>query len=572
MIPMKNTNMTNRPGYTLIEILVSVTLSLMLMLGVTQMFRGVGDTINDTQATLNMAANLNSTAIVLRNDLGLISTELANKASDLVKDPLGPDAGTDGYLEIIEGQGAPLSVINTNSITSSIKYNANDSSTESHSEGKHIPPYWTAYTPESSNGDRTVGDTDDILAFTVDSTAGWLFSGLIGGQLAADETMAEVCWFVRGTNLYRRVLLIKGHEATFSAAGNYRTEDVSINPSSAANDITALADKRNRFGRHTCNASFPFPMSDDWYYLRMPTLEETVAPTWSIGGMNSPNRSLLKCGNLVVSNTNASPPPSEVPVFPKSSGVWGDGGYNQFWDFWESPNNWSGLDPVTGSLDQYTEDDDSTSPPTPRHIRAGEDIILTNVIGFDVKVWNPYWVPCGSGANPWEWAPPQFVDLGQDRFYLQDNNGVWDWYDVKYDQDLTTPPTGIPAYNNTPVIRDKTNVAGYGFTLKGRYNTVDAVRRTLATGTDKWHEADRIRDVTTPGSPTYSTYSGTTGMACVYDSWSQAYLTNTSINGLTADQRGDPPYAEPITGIQVTIRCFDPRSGNIRQVRVTRNF
>ncbi len=34
----------------------------------------------------------------------------------------------------------------------------------------------------------------------------------------------------------------------------------------------------------------------------------------------------------------------------------------------------------------------------------------------------------------------------------------------------------------------------------------------------------------------------------------------------------DPPYTEPLQGIQITIRCFEPQSGTIRQIRVVRNF
>ncbi|MDR2754892.1 MAG: prepilin-type N-terminal cleavage/methylation domain-containing protein, partial [Planctomycetaceae bacterium] len=56
-------------GYTLIELLIAVSLSLLLLLGVTEMFRHVGATMSDTQKSLNMSANLNATAMLLRDDL-----------------------------------------------------------------------------------------------------------------------------------------------------------------------------------------------------------------------------------------------------------------------------------------------------------------------------------------------------------------------------------------------------------------------------------------------------------------------------------------------------------------------
>ncbi|MDR1289755.1 MAG: prepilin-type N-terminal cleavage/methylation domain-containing protein, partial [Planctomycetaceae bacterium] len=59
-------------AFTLVELMVAMTLSLLLLLAVAKMFQGVGDTVNDTQSTLNMAANMNSTAMLLREDLDAI--------------------------------------------------------------------------------------------------------------------------------------------------------------------------------------------------------------------------------------------------------------------------------------------------------------------------------------------------------------------------------------------------------------------------------------------------------------------------------------------------------------------
>ncbi len=537
---MQNSAKNLRSAYTLVELMVGVTLSLVLLIAVTDMFRNIGDTINETQATLNMAQNLNNVALQLRADLGGSQVNVDNLDALARKPSLlatNPDAPGDGYLEISEGQGAPPNVIANRAVPDA---------------GKFLPTSMTAYSPDSAdNRDLTVGDVDDILAFTIKDGN---FRGLIEDQNPAnpnpdgkivDATEAEVIWFLRGTNLYRRVLMIKtqpvlnavGYNNNYTVRDNYQKQDLSISAGSATPPLNALTDldrRENRFGRAqvtgigVVGSYFPFPLHtnygssfyNDWYYLRMPTLEETVHSTWTPGSLST----------YTAGVTPGAP----------------------FWDFWENPNGLTGMDMQTGSLSAYVS--------TPRNDRAGEDIILSNVIGFDVKVWNPYWVPCGTGNNANEWAPPQYIDLGQDQLICQDQTVRAVNYAFRFNNGANVNarvPAGIP-----------TDRVGYGFVLKGRYNKTTAVKRTAADGADnEWYQADRIRQ----NNGTYADHAGT-AMSCVFDSWSADYLTDTSITGLGANQYADPPYTEPLQGIQITIRCFEPQSGTIRQIRVVRNF
>ena len=374
-----------RRGYTLVEILISVSLSLFLLLGVTRLFQSVGTSITDAQGTLIMTRNLDWVATTLRNDLDNLTVDV-NKPSKLAN-ASNPPSDSDGYFQIIEGN--------------------------------------------QTFSDPTVGDVDDILMFTARAPADTQFRGLIGGVGNVRESpFAEIIWFVRGNTLYRRVLLILDNNTplpTTVSAGFYRSNDISVHldgTNLVPNTLPDLAQRENRFG-HTSSGTFPFPpygtATSSWDDLRMPTLAECSDPTWPAGG-----------------------PLTTVTVSRPSS-----------WDLWENPNL-IGLLP-TGAISAY-----------PNGNRVGEDIILTNVISFDVKVWHP----CANG-----------------------------------------------------------NAGGY----------VDIGDGSCAT----------------PGC--FGTIGRQTDIPRVYDTWSSTYAQ-------------PAPYEAPLRGIEVTIRCFDPRSKNIKQIRIVKDF
>jgi hypothetical protein len=90
-------------------------------------------------------------------------------------------------------------------------------------------------------------------------------------------------------------------------------------------------------------------------------------------------------------------------------------------------------DKKSGSLNKYVDN--------PRSPRAGEDIVLTNVLSFDIKVWNP--------------STNAFVDLGQNvagsGFEKQGNHlsRVWDSWTWEYKKtdssgDAEPPPYAEP--------------------------------------------------------------------------------------------------------------------------------
>jgi len=290
----------------------------------------------------------------------------------------GNVSDNDGYLEIIEGP---------NDVTYVDRSRSN------------IP-------------DVTVGDVDDIIAFMV-RTSRFRglhqadFRGLIvdeDGELRIAETEdAEIVWFIRGNTLYRRVRLV----------------DVSDVSERARRENRLLHAFRNDPGNLSPTNSFPYPLycpsNLSWRYLRVPTLEENLYRNCT----DSP----CTCGGCWGSHPQWKT--ITLPVNPEDPSP----------DLWEQPHFFPSLqDRRSGSLTDFVS--------SPRNVRTGEDVVLTNVLSFDVKVWCP--------------DLKEFVDLGTPGSVWEDSNNnhptslprTWDsWtqdYMVEHGSPLGLPPFTAP--------------------------------------------------------------------------------------------------------------------------------
>ncbi len=173
--------------------------------------------------------------------------------------------------------------------------------------------------------------------------------------------------------------------------------------------------------------------------------------------------------------------------------------------------------------------------------RQGEDAVLTNVLGFDVRVFDPAVpVAVAAGGTPLVPGDPGFsaaVGPGPpvaSGGYVDLGHGV-------SGNDLLT---GVPAH-----------FAGFGDARSGLQGTA-ATRRTYDTWGSQYESNGRDED----GDG-------------VVDNW---------LNGLDDDGNGQiddageretvPPYAFPLRGLEVRIRCYEPTSRQVRQITVRHTF
>jgi type II secretory pathway component PulJ len=477
----------------MIELLTATTLAVIMLIGIVTILGTVSRAVNESRAMLETADRLRAARNLLQKDLeGVTVTP---------KPPRRPEF-QEGYFEYIEG---PL--------------------------GAAISPRNFAINTENGLPDDTVIDFDDILMFTtrrVDRP----FIGRFdhpSSPSTIESRVAEVAWFVRGNVLYRRVLLVAPWSlSALDTNGNglvdaadvggrsiFDRYDISVRPVWDSNNTLLgwipnnLGDLTNREARYAHwnvgTQQFPYEASV-WGLLGLPTLEETSHPGWM--------------------SLSSWPGLASMP-FPHASAASGNPSFRT--DMWLDPYLWAAnlapnlLDPKTGVLTDF------------RGPRVGEDVVLTNVIGFDVKIWDSDAV----------------VKIG---------------------------PDGEAIYPGDP-----------GYAAAGSYAQNLGAFVDLGTGAGRFGG---------PGHPKsglgalYPNGASRPIPTLVYDSWSFFYEhdgrpqfgpnIDLGTNGFDDDNNGVvddanemdtlPPYSEPLRAIRVVIRVFEPDTKQIRQVSIVQSF
>ncbi|MGW8257805.1 MAG: PilW family protein [Thermoguttaceae bacterium] len=344
-------------AYSLIELLVAMTIALILLAAVVEMFAKVGESITDSRSMLEASERARLAAARLQMDLQGVTATMSP--------PRSPEDG-EGYFEYIEG---PVMQRYITQKRSDYDWDSPGAIRPKPLNSQSIP---SSDPNIDTSVDTSVGDFDDILMFTTRST-GKPFMGKYNNN-AVQSDVAEVVWFIRGRTLHRRQLLIRPDldVAALGASGFYAKNDISVRLEGAnlvANTLGDLTRRKCRFGH--LSTGFPFsasvvlvPPTPVWGDLGLPTLREcsdNTPPAWNAGVWNGSATTYTNNRVDFWANSGADAPFSDSAI-PDGSGP---------------GNTFSGT-------------------------RIADDVILTNVIGFDVKAWDP---TANGGAG-------QYVDLG----------------------------------------------------------------------------------------------------------------------------------------------------------------
>lgn len=623
-----------RRGYTLLEILVATTLALLLMYGVAAVFSQIGTLMSQTQNVMGMSNSLRSTRDRLATDL-----------SSLTVPKLQAPTSQYGFFSYSEGLGADYHRILTDADNTanallldsrqSHKITSDPSDPLLTLNAKTFSPQATARDTEGGGSDTTVGDTDDILSFTAKAPAGQWYRGRFlvvdkpdpddnstwtYSQQIIESEFAEIIWFVRGTTLYRRVLLIVPNEVlqeslklkqadidSYAASlglssipslqegyGFYQFYDVSVhlddNGKLVANTLSDLANRKNRYGVWSSPVLYPnddgsvpwsvspndqglYGYNNAWYWLRMPTLQESATAPINNDVTNAnryfragvpfgftdtavPNSDLNQRWlgtytalslNLLNNVTLSTALPDTMP----------------FIDYWDEPNPWTQVNPDSGDLN-FALYPDGTADAAKLY---SQDVLLTNVLSFDVKVWESSdynsgeYVDLGCGyqsaSNAWTRLLANYIPLDtvtnqnalDEAFWTTEANTFTDFGRYKYNS------VNLSAWgkNITDATAPVPNQALAGYHLN--FPFMPAVFDTWTADYEKEHLQNTYSD----GTNTFTNVTRRRGFTAA-DIPLDGSVTSAHLPDYP------PPYDKELTGLQIEIRVFDPVSRSIKNV------
>jgi prepilin-type N-terminal cleavage/methylation domain-containing protein len=314
-------------GFTLVELLVASTIGLIVMGSLATLLGLFSRTASSTQSVIDMTHRLRVVGDRLRKDLAGVTCKVAP--------PVAQESDS-GYFEIIEGP-----------IQDAITINASNN----------------AITKTA-----TEGDTDDGLLLTTRS-AGEPFIGKYGDEIIQSQTV-EVAWFVSNGNLYRRQLLVLPYVPRLP----FNLDETKP----GVNDF-------NMNGREDVH----------WNWLALPTIAN---PTTKNPEVYSLEDLYLFCDLSVRRDIVPGPLNAFMP------NTLGDltRPINRFRHSATFPHAFirtgANRTPDVTSVDRFnwvpplTFDEPLPNPsPVPASLpsRAGEDVVLRNVLSFDVRVFDP---------------------------------------------------------------------------------------------------------------------------------------------------------------------------------------
>jgi hypothetical protein len=248
----------------------------------------------------------------------------------------------------------------------------------------------------------------------------------------------------------------------------------------------------------------------------------------------------------------------------------------------DNPGDKGVFDPDTGTIHFDTPNPNPASLLPRRYMgpRIAEDVILDNVIGFDVKAWDvkaPLLQPVGQAVvlapgDPgypkllMDYTEAQARELakilnGNDPDWILVGKGAY--VDLHYTQ--AWPSDFATAFSSYCVFKTLASlVSGNFYDTWSTHYEYDGVDQDP----DTWHGHHSVVD------------SGTNGFDDEEDVGDPG--ADTDGDGIRHDLDGvvddpgeleaPPPYSVPLRGIQVKIRVFEPDSRQVREVTIIQDF
>ncbi len=329
-------------GYTLVEVLIATTLALMLMAAVAQMFAQLGTSVNNSRATLETADRLRACQLRLQMDIeGLTVTMLPSRRVE----------NEEGYLEYREGGAHGTSALSL----------ADGRQQHHRLQRQQLRLTTVQAAAGGRHGGRDRRHPQCSPAATATDHSAGMYNGKpqssrrrprSPGSCAATTSTGGCCWSCRGCRLAAPGIRFLRQQRHFRPPlGRHERQpggQHARRPHAAGMPLRPQPD-----------AAFPYTCY--WGALGLPTLRDVGTSAFDPGGTPSPQSA----------------------------------GQMDYWSQSQPFKGINGLDPVNGPV---------TGGAAGGTCTRTDDLILTNVIGFDVKAWDPGRGPMSISAPP---RPPR---------------------------------------------------------------------------------------------------------------------------------------------------------------------
>jgi prepilin-type N-terminal cleavage/methylation domain-containing protein len=523
-----------RAGFTLVELLVTMAVTVIMILALAQAFAVVGEVVAEGRAAIEMAGSLRSVANRLQEDFSGLTVPAR---------PWADEASGGGYLEILDGPSSDCDWDDDG---------VNDTD------------------PTISN--TVYGDIDDVLAFTARSQ-GSPFVGEratydaaynIVATLPIQSNLAEIVWWIQFEDfpdnatgdgihdpneepftIYRRAMLVRPDLGTLWT----RTYAV-------ASELGMLKNDLIQFFNHN---------------------DVSVRINWSVSGGNV---TLQMTANSLGDLTRRENRFAHLRILSDRPTL------NLVTATLPAAGSYRALIPgfpFAMDLNRRSVTSLYRAPKTGSN--AGEDVMLKNALAFDVQVFDPK-APLRNSANTGESIAPG--EPGYLRGFAPGTDitmAMWPQY-----PSLTPNPPSPPA---TPQW-----IGFGAFVDLGWGHGIQESPPATPTARLRAYNTPGIRDSSDFSGPPHGRSRMNAGVnwrtpTYCYDTWSMHYerdgidqdgngvidqgtdgFDNDGVNGVDdmGERETSPPYPVPLRGIRVTIRAIEPDTRQIRQVSVISDF
>jgi type II secretory pathway pseudopilin PulG len=584
----------NRRALTLVEMLIGMAITLVMMAAVVQLFANISQGVRNRRATMEVSAKLRTARAQLYNDLA--GATCLKYPKDTHAQMLKPDSNNmpDGYFEIVEGQWSDANPAAPGSFDQAVSMIP--------STGQLYDAEGQPLNPNIVTDGGGLGDYDDILAMTVESQTE-RFKGRGRGlrpggnpsipadwvDMAISSPVAEVVWFAVQTpartdpaylpemgepgmrKVYRRVVLITPWYGT-------ETKNLGSGPVTGSDPLLDLVNLGITDFQNQLIALKQFQAK---YDISVRLENGKLVPN-TLADLARREHRFAHAPNFTSGSPNIAHFPHQFPYEINAP------------SFYLNPHEPdSSLQPL-GNIQFLPQ-----VYPDPYHTayfagaggeRKGEDLILDEVLAFDVQVFDP-------GAPLIEYAGTN-LQPGDLQVFTNAANSV-----------TATAATASTADDIVPPIRGFGAYVDLGWNNAGNYD-YNTISRPFPSAPAPLFQEERRLGWHPTIAPPIAAYTNLRGTPAVYDTWTTHYetdqsnqelapfyqnmspvppwvawqtdITDQGANGLDEnlingpddplERETSPPYPYPLYGVQVKLRLYEPESRQIRETTVTRNL